>query len=158
MVLISDTVTDAREAYAAYKNRYRVERNFEVFKSTLNFYRAYNDKFLCQSIATAIAILFEIRIKNYEKTLEAKKDKVIFNCYSLSKIIDELNTIMLTMFKGVFYFDEIAGKYKTLYKALEIPLPESQYKYDTENFDSINEEPYEFQLDLNFQTLGGVFI
>jgi hypothetical protein len=34
MVLMSDTVTDARETYAAYKNRYRVERNFEVFKST----------------------------------------------------------------------------------------------------------------------------
>lgn len=27
MVLISDTVTDTRKAYAAYKNRYRVERN-----------------------------------------------------------------------------------------------------------------------------------
>ena len=165
MVLISDTVTDAREAYAAYKNRYRVERNFEVFKSTLNFNRpynsndrAYNGKFLCQFIATAIAILFETRIKNYEKTLEAKNDKVRFNCYSLSRIIDELNTIMLTMFKGGFYFDEIAGKYKTLYKALEIPLPESQYKYETENFDSIDEEPYESQLDLDFQTLGGEFI
>ena len=56
------------------------------------------------------------------------------------------------------YFDEIAGKYKTLYKALEIPLPESQYKYETENFDSIDEEPYESQLDLDFQTLGGEFI
>jgi hypothetical protein len=110
---------------------------------------------LCQFIATAIAILFETRIKNYEKTLEAKKDKVRFNCYSLSRIIDELNTIMLTMFKGGFYFDEIAGKYKTLYKALEIPLPESQYKYETENFDNIDEEPYESQLDLDFQTLGG---
>ena len=111
MVLISDTVTDAREAYAAYKNRYRVERNFEVFKSTLNFNRpynsndrAYNGKFLCQFIVTAIAMLFETRIKNYEKTLEAKKDKVRFNCYSLLRIIDELNTIMLTMFKGGFYY------------------------------------------------------
>lgn len=48
--------------------------------------------------------------------------------------------------------------YKTLYKALEIPLLESQYKYETENFDSIDEEPYESQLDLDFQILGGEFI
>ena len=39
---------------------------------------------------------------------------------------------MLTSFKDGYYFDEIQGKYKTLYKALGVELPEANYKYTKE--------------------------
>ena len=37
---------------------------------------------------------------------------------------------MLSVYKGGYYFDEIAGIYKTMYKAIDIPLPEVKHKYE----------------------------
>ena len=162
MALISDCIKDPMEAYFVYKQRQRVEKNFEIHKSVLNFNRPYcsNDrafqgKFLCEMIATSIATLFDTRLREYEKTEDAKKDKIRITAYSLKRIINELNTIMLTQFKNGYYFDEIAGKYKYLYKALGIPLPEDQYKYTNElSIDYSDEEPYETP-DEEMQSIAG---
>ena len=37
---------------------------------------------------------------------------------------------MLSVYKGGYYFDEIAGIYKTMYKAIDIPLSEAIHKYE----------------------------
>ena len=159
MVLLSDCVEDAKEALFVYRQRQRVERNFEIFKSVLKFNRPFssNDlvfqgKFLCEFIASAVAILFDTRLRAYEKTEDAKKDNFRVSAYSQSRIIDELNTIMLTSYKGGYYFDEISGKYKYLYKALGIPLPEARYKYTNEEVE--DEEPYELP-DKEYEAIGG---
>lgn len=161
MVLISDTVSDAKEAYFAYKQRQTVERNFEVFKSVLKFDRvhcysedSFRGRFLCQFIATAVATLFNSRIREYEKTDDSKKDKFRLNSMSLVRVLKELNTIMLTCYKGGFYFDEVSGKYRYLYKALGIPVPEAQYRYTNEVQDAEEEPPYETP-DPEFQDTEG---
>ena len=73
----------------------------------------------------------------------------------MSKIIDELNTIMLVSLKKGFYFDEVQGKYRHLYKALGVPVPESLYKYESECNEKVeDEEPYE-KPDEELMQIGG---
>ena len=131
MVILSNALSDAKLAYLAYSKRMTVERNFENFKSALaidRFHvsnaRSLQGRFLCEYIASAIYILFQNRIKDYEQTTESKKDKLMLTNMSLPRVMDELDTIAMTCFDQGGYFDEIAGKYVTLYKALGIPLPD----------------------------------
>ena len=151
MVILTNIAETASCAYAAYSRRMTVERNFQNFKSVLDFDRPHastqsslQGRFLCEFIASAIYVLFQNRIASYEKTAEAKDDHIILSNMSLPRIIDELNTIMLTCCKNGGYFDEVAGKYRTLYKALQIPLPES-FIEDIKNEESAAEDepPYE---------------
>ena len=76
----------------------------------------------------------------YEKTNVATKDKIKFTNKSLSRVIDDLDTIMLSVFNGGYYFDEVSGIYKTKYKALNIPLPEAKHKYEADVDDSISDD------------------
>lgn len=148
MVILTNVAETASCAYAAYSRRMSVERNFQNFKSALDFDRprastqsSLQGRFLCEFIASAIYILFQNRIASYEKTAEAKEDHIILSNMSLPRIIDELNTIMLTCYKNGGYFDEVAGKYRTLYKALQIPLPETFIENINAGFTKENEEP-----------------
>ena len=102
--------------------------------------RAFQGKFLCQLIASSLMMILNTRIKEYEKSPLAFKDKIKLSDKSLSRILDELNTIMLTSYKGGYYFDFISGKYATLFKALDIPIPEAKHKYDADKDDFISDE------------------
>ena len=66
---------------------------------------------------------------------------------SLSRLLDELNTIMLTIYKGGYYFDEISGKYQTLLNAIDIPVPEAKHKYEPDRDDMVSDE----DLNLNYE-------
>ena len=88
-------------------------------------YTNLQGRFLCEFIASAIYVLFQTRLAEYEKSDTAKKDKLIITDMSLPRIIDELDTIMLTCYHNGGYFDEISGKYRTIYEALQIPLPQT---------------------------------
>ena len=147
MVLLSNVISDSKLAYFAYQRRRTVETNFQFFKSNLNFNRVYSSsdrafqgKFLCQLIASSLMMILNTRIKEYEKSPLAFKDKIKLSDKSLSRILDELNTIMLTSYKGGYYFDFISGKYATLFKALDIPIPEAKHKYDADKDDFISDE------------------
>ena len=64
---------------------------------------------------------------------------------------------MLTSFKDGYYFDEIQGKYKTLYKALGAEVPEANCKYNKEDItadDKDNSEDYVAD-DPALQAIGG---
>lgn len=132
MVILSNVADTAKLAYLAYSRRMTVERNFQNFKAALRFNREHvglhnslQGRFLCEFIASAIYVLFQTRLAEYEKSDAAKKDKLIITDMSLPRIIDELDTIMLTCYRNGGYFDEISGKYKTIYEALQIPLPQT---------------------------------
>lgn len=147
MVLLSDAITDAKEAYFAYERRNTVESNFQIFKDHLNFDRIYSSsdraflgKFLCQLIAASLKMIFNTRIRDYEKSDAASKDGLKFSNKSLSRILEDLDTIMLSVYKGGYYFDEIAGIYKTMYKVIDIPLPEAKHKYEPDQDDRITDE------------------
>lgn len=147
MVLLSNSIDDPKEAYFAYQRRRTVESNFQVFKSNLKFNRvfsstdaAFQGKFLCQLLAASLMMILNARIKEYEKTPEAFKDHIKLSDRSLSRILDDLNTIMLTQFKGGYYFDVIGGKYNTLYKALGISVPEAKHRYEPDKDDIITDE------------------
>lgn len=147
MVILSNVLSDAKLAYLAYSKRMTVERNFENFKSALSIdrphvsnHRSLQGRFLCEFIASAIYILFQNRIKDYEETEAAKKDKLMLTNLSLPRILDELDTIAMTCYDQGGYFDEIAGKYITLYKALGIPVPDRYLK-------GINIDQAEAELD-----------
>ena len=47
---------------------------------------------------------------------------------------------MLSVSKDGYYFDEICGIYTTIYKALDIPLPEAKHKYEPNEDDKITDE------------------
>ena len=147
MVLVTDKVTDAKEAYFAYYRRQTVEQDFETFKSRLKGNRPYvsddrtlQGRFLCQLLATAISNFISGRIREYEKSDAAKSDNVRFDNYSQARLISDLDTIMLTSFKDGYYFDEIQGKYRTLYNALGVAVPEANCKYPNDNGDAIDDE------------------
>lgn len=140
MVLLSDSESNAINAYTAYQNRRTVETNFQIFKDYLNFNRVYTSsdksfqgKFLCQFISASLMMILNKRIKDYEETKDAKNDKIRLSDKSMSRILAELDTIMLTVYKGGYFFDEVSGKYSTLFKALGVPLPEAKHKYSVED-------------------------
>lgn len=146
-VLLSDVISDAKEAYFAYEKRNTVENNFQIFKDHLNFDRIHSSsdrgfqgKFLCQLIASSLKMLLNTRIRDYEKSSAASKDGIKFSNKSLSRIIEDLDTLMLSVYKGGYYFDEICGIYKTIYKAIDIPLPEAKHKYEPDQDDKITDE------------------
>ena len=136
MVLLSNSEADPHKAFFAYQRRQTVEGNFQIFKDHLRFNRIYSSsdnafqgKFLCQVIGASLMMILNNRIKEYEKTDAAKKDRIKLSAKSLSRILDELNTIMITMYKDGYFFDEICGKYRALLNAVEIPIPEAKHKY-----------------------------
>ena len=146
-VLLSDVISDAKDAYFTYERRDTVENNFQIFKDHLNFDqifsssdRGFQGKFLCQLIASSLKMLLNTRIRDYEKSSAAFKDGIKFSNKSLSRIIDELDTLMLSVSKDGYYFDEICGIYTTIYKALDIPLPEAKHKYEPNEDDKITDE------------------
>ena len=63
-------------------------------------------------------MIFNTLIRDYEKSDDASKDGLKFSNKSLSRILEDLDTIMLSVYKGGYYFDEIAVIYKTMYKAV----------------------------------------
>lgn len=147
MVLVTDKISDAKEAHFAYYRRQTVEQDFETFKSRLKGNRPYvsddrtlQGRFLCQLLATAISNFISGRIREYEKSDAAKSDNVRFDNYSQARLISDLDTIMLTSFKDGYYFDEIQGKYRTLYNALGVAVPEANCKYPNDNSDAIDDE------------------
>jgi hypothetical protein len=147
MVLLTDVVKDPKEALLNYERRNTIEQNFQVFKDSLNFNRVYssdrqsfNGKFLMQFIASSLVIMLNSRIKNYEHSTEAQKDKIRLTNSSLSRLLDELQTIMLTVYKGGYFFDVINGKFKTLFTAIGIEIPDSSHKYTDEICNQANIE------------------
>ena len=85
-------------------------------------------------------MIFNTRIRDYEKSDAVSKDVLRFSNKSLSRILEDLDTIMLSVYKGGYYFDEIAGIYKTMYKVIDIPLPEAKHKYEPDQDDRITDE------------------
>lgn len=147
MVLLSNSESDPKKAFFAYNRRRTVEGNFQVFKDHLNFDRVYSSsdrsfqgKFLCQLIAASLMMILNTRIRDYENSARARKDKIRLSDKSLSRLLDELNTIMLTIYKGGYYFDEISGKYQTLLNAIDIPVPEAKHKYEFDRDDMVSDE------------------
>ncbi len=135
MVILSNTLSDPKLAYLAYSKRMTVERNFQNFKSALSIDRPHVSKhsslqgrFLCEFIASAIYVLFQNRIKDYEETVASKKDKLMLTNHSLPRVLDELDTLAMTCYDQGGCFDEIASKFITLYKALGIPVPDRYLK------------------------------
>lgn len=144
---MSNSESDPKKAFFAYNRRRTVEGNFQVFKDHLNFDRVYSSsdrsfqgKFLCQLIAASLMTILNTRIRDYENSPRARKDKIRLSDKSLSRLLDELNTIMLTIYKGVYYFDEISGKYQTLLNAIGIPVPEAKHKYEPDMDDIVSDE------------------
>ncbi len=143
MVLLSNSVDNPQKAYFAYQKRRTVESNFQIFKDHLNFNRVYTSsdrtfvgKFLCQMLSASLMMILNMRIRNYEKSEKAQEDKIKLSSRSLSKLLDELNTIMLTVYKGGYYFDVISEKYKTLLNAIGVDVPEVKHRYEQESYDN----------------------
>ena len=154
MVLLSNSEFDPKKAFFAYNRRRTVEGNFQVFKDHLNFDRVYSSsdrsfqgKFLCQLIAASLMMLLTPRIRDYENSARARKEKIRLSDISLSRLLDELNTIMLIIYKSGYYFDEIIGKYQTLLNAIDIPVPEAKNKYEPDRDDMVSDE----DLNLNYE-------
>lgn len=135
-VLLSSCIADPFECAMAYEDRIAVEEAFNNLKSRLkcNRLRVHEEaelrgKMFVQIIATAIAGMVHRRIKTYNDTAaKTKADKNSYQVFHDSdvKLLAKLNNAMVTCFRDGWYFDEIAGKRKELFKILDVPVPTAE--------------------------------
>lgn len=136
-VLISDVVSCPIKAHQAYDNRNTVEYAFNTLKSRLKCNRlrchgnaSLRGKIFVQIIACSIAIMIRNRIAEYNKTATDKNEKFRLIYDSDHKVLAKLNNIMVTQFHNGYYFDEVVGYKKDLFKALNVDLPTASFNND----------------------------
>lgn len=130
--LISDVVSEALECAVAYAERNQVEYAFNTLKSRLSCNRTlvhstanWQSKLFLQFLATAISTLVRTRVNHYNKEAKSKgKYRVHYD--SDHKLLAKLNNIYMTRFSDGWIFDEVAGKKKSLFTILGVPLPGSE--------------------------------
>lgn len=124
-ILISNEVKDAVTAWQAYYDRNEVEQAFRIYKDRLGCYRSrcaddrsLEGKGFVQFLATAISIMFRKRVA------AAVADKRLALSYNSDrKLLALLNTIDATVFELGVYYNEITKPMRTVFEALNIPLP-----------------------------------
>ncbi len=145
-VLVSNEITDARQAWCTYQERWKVEDTFKTLKSRLGCSRnrvsdneSLNGKIFVQFLATSIAMLVRARLKQYfEQCTKSDKAKLVYD--SDGVVLGTLNNIMQTKFQNGYYFAEIAGKRRKLFEALGVPVPDAEPEREMDYEDLSEEE------------------
>lgn len=129
-VLLSDTVKCPLQAHQAYDDRNMVEYAFNTLKSRLkcNRLRCHNDnslrgKIFVQVLACSIAIMLRNRIAQYNASNPAPNSRFSLIYDSDHKLLSKLNNVMVTRFNNGWYFDEVVGYKKDLFKAIGVDIP-----------------------------------
>ncbi len=158
-VLISDTVKCPLQAHQAYDDRNMVEYAFNTLKSRLkcNRLRCHNDnslrgKIFVQVLACSIAIMLRNRIAQYNASNPDPNNSFSLIYDSDHKLLAKLNNVMVTRFNSGWYFDEVVGYRKDLFKAIGVGIP----SVSTDNDDIVeDEEPSSAEDDLFEKSLAG---
>ncbi|MCR5537291.1 MAG: hypothetical protein K6F05_07790 [Succinivibrio sp.] len=129
-VLISDSVKCPLQAHQAYDDRNMVEYAFNTLKSRLkcNRIRCHNKKSLrgkifVQVLACSLAIMVRNHIAAYNASHPAPNQRFNLIYDSDHKVLAKLNNLMVTRFKDGWYFAEVVGYKKELFKALGVSMP-----------------------------------
>lgn len=144
-VLVSNEISDARKAWCAYQERWKVEDTFKTLKSRLGCSRnrvsdneSLNGKIFVQFLATSIAMVVRARLKKYSEECR-KSDGPALTYESDGTVLGTLNNIMQTKFRAGYYFGEIAGKRRKLFEALGVRVPDSEPEREMDYEDEADE-------------------
>lgn len=126
-ILVSDLIADPLQADRAYRDRNEVELGFRKLKDFTGARRLHisssktlKGKIFIHFLASSILCMLRRKIDD-------AKDKGRAIPYDSSvKMLSALSNITQTVFQGGGYFSEVIGKNKELFKALDIPLPETE--------------------------------
>ncbi len=128
-VLVSNKIADARDAWCAYQERQLAEDTFGTLKARLGSFRngipdckSLTGKIFVQFIATSICMMIRSRLKTYGEEYR-KHDKLLLTCEADELVLDVLNSIKQTEFKGAYYFGEIPEEKLQLFEALGVVAP-----------------------------------
>lgn len=125
-ILISDTVSSAAEARAAYDMRNSVELAFGMLKQQVGGRRLHisteptlRGKVFTLFLAVAIGLMFRCRRQHskQDEHMRAKSDH---------QMLDVLNNIEAKIWDQGLYYTEITGLKKKILDVLEVPLPEKE--------------------------------
>ena len=111
----------------------RFERNFEKRKD--DFFTPFEAK-KARRYSEICTLMVRNRLKNYELFAKDAKDNFALVYESDNKVLQILNNIMVTKFKDGLLYDEVVGKKKRLFEALEVPIP----TVVTSDYEDENEE------------------
>ena len=111
----------------------RLERNFEKRKD--DFFTPFEAK-KARRYSEICTLMVRNRLKNYELFAKDAKDNFALVYESDNKVLQILNNIMVTKFKDGLLYDEVVGKKKRLFEALEVPIP----TVVTSDYEDENEE------------------
>ena len=144
-VLVSNEISDARKAWCAYQERWKVEDTFKTLKSRLGCSRnrvsdneSLNGKIFVQFLAASIAMVVRARLKKYSEECR-KSDGPALIYDSDGTVLESLNNIMQTKFQAGYYFGEIAGKRRNLFEALGVSVPDSEPEREMDYEDEADE-------------------
>lgn len=144
-VLVSNEISDARKAWCAYQERWKVEDTFKTLKSRLGCSRnrvsdneSLNGKIFVQFLATSIAMVVRARLRKYSEECR-KSDGPALIYGSDGTVLGTLNNIMQTKFQAGYYFGEIAGKRRKLFEALGVSVPDSEPEREMDYEDEADE-------------------
>ena len=144
-VLVSNEISDARKAWCAYQERWKVEDTFKTLKSRLGCSRnrvsdneSLNGKIFVQFLAASIAMVVRARLKKYSEECR-KSDGPALTYESDGTVLGTLNNIMQTKFQAGYYFGEIAGKRRNLFEALGVSVPDSEPEREMDYEDEADE-------------------
>ena len=126
-ILVSDLIADPLQADRAYRDRNEVELGFRKLKDFTGARRLHisssktlKGKIFIHFLASSILCMLRRKIDD-------AKDKGRAIPYDSSvKMLSALSNITQTVFQGSGYFSEVIDKNKELFKALDIPLPETE--------------------------------
>ena len=124
---MSDVISEPLQADRAYRERNEVELGFRKLKDFTGARRLHisssktlKGKIFIHFLASSILCMLRRKIDD-------AKDKGRAIPYASSvKMLSALSNITQTVFQGSGYFSEVIDKNKELFKALDIPLPETE--------------------------------
>ena len=153
-VLISNVISDPVEAYMAYENRNHVEYAFNAIKSRLkcnrvrvHSYESFNSKLFLQMLASFILTLVRHRVKHWNDVALSDKNKYKVMYDSDCKLLAKLDNIMMTRFKGGWYFDEITKKKAELFKIMGVQVPSTAQEALLDELGATDAPPPEVTVD-----------
>ena len=120
MLLISNTVSDARQALNIYRTKDIVEKCFNKLKNSLDFkrLRVHNDERMENKIFIGFICVIIISVL-HQKMSSAN----LYKTYTMKELILELKKLKITTVSGEEILQPVSKTQRDIFNSLSIPLP-----------------------------------
>ncbi|MBO4296358.1 MAG: IS1634 family transposase [Desulfovibrio sp.] len=120
MLLISNTISDARQALNIYRTKDIVEKCFNKLKNSLDFkrLRVHNDERMENKIFIGFICVIIISVL-HQKMSSAN----LYKTYTMKELILELKKLKITTVSGEEILQPVSKTQRDIFNSLSIPLP-----------------------------------